>query len=189
MKTKHEELMENWQDASAVDMEEVKQEVLELHEIGELYSHSKTWKEEAFEDLAAAQKELANEAQNAIDCTKCSNCCTSFNCGEPKGDELKKIAEYLDEDPEEVAGKWTNGAKGRCPMLGDDGRCSVYEVRPSTCRKFPHLNGEANALKLLEMPGKCAKWCEDCPIMFHVGSNIVDAMEEKAAARRGWTHW
>ena len=70
MKTKHEELMENWQDASAVDMEEVKQEVLELHEIGELYSHPKTWKEEAFEDLAAAQKELANEAQNAIDCTK-----------------------------------------------------------------------------------------------------------------------
>ena len=189
MKTKHEELMENWQDASAVDMEEVKQEVLELHEIGELYSHSKTWKEEAFEDLAAAQKELANEAQNAIDCTKCSNCCTSFNCGEPKGDELKKIAEYLDEDPEEVAGKWTNGAKGRCPMLGDDGRCSVYEVRPSTCRKFPHLNGEANALKLLDMPGKCASWCEGCPIMFHVCSNIVDAVEEKAAARRGWTHW
>jgi Fe-S-cluster containining protein len=29
----------------------------------------------------------------------------------------------------------------RCLFLGDDGRCTVYEKRPDTCRRFPAVMG------------------------------------------------
>lgn len=31
--------------------------------------------------------------------------------------------------------------KFMCPKLGDDGRCTIYETRPSTCRDFEPASG------------------------------------------------
>jgi len=92
-------------------------------------------------------KELHEEAFQKIDCTNCANCCKTisplvtekdsrriarhFNMGV---DEFK--TQYLEKDRE---GDWL--IKGLpCPFLGEDDKCTIYDVRPKDCREYPHAN-------------------------------------------------
>jgi len=132
-------------------------------------------------DCDAIQNELHAEAVKAVDCTLCGNCCTAFNCGPPEEEELTAIAEYLQEPPDAVVAKWTDGGHGRCPMLGADGRCTIYEVRPEVCRRYPPTKECAVIYKGERM----AYHCSVCPIVYHIGRNIVRRLKEKAAVRKG----
>lgn len=38
-------------------------------------------------------------------------------------------------------------ASGRCPLLTDEGRCSVYAARPYNCRRFACLREPGEALE------------------------------------------
>ena len=42
---------------------------------------------------------------------------------------------------------------GSCIFLGGDNRCSVYELRPDTCRRYPFIVGEGFILVSLSCPG------------------------------------
>ena len=51
-----------------------------------------------------------------------------------------------------------------CPFLGSDNRCSIYEDRPSDCRRFPYTDEDV----LLKRPTPTLKNSSFCPITFFV---------------------
>lgn len=85
-------------------------------------------------------------------CFNCGGCCrffrVSFYLGEldtqPGGWVPAALTTPV--TPFLVAMKGTETGQGRCIALGDDGRCTIYQQRPSTCREFPAFleNGEIN---------------------------------------------
>ncbi|MDW8035330.1 MAG: YkgJ family cysteine cluster protein [Candidatus Korarchaeum sp.] len=42
---------------------------------------------------------------------------------------------------------------GSCVFLSGDGKCSIYELRPDTCRRYPFIVGEGFILVSLSCPG------------------------------------
>ena len=51
-----------------------------------------------------------------------------------------------------------------CPFLGADNYCSIYEDRPSDCRRFPYSDEDV----FLKRPKLTLKNSTFCPIVFHV---------------------
>lgn len=84
---------------------------------------------------------LRGERAAAVPCGDCSACCTSSQFVHIEPDEHEALAhipsELLFPAPRLPQGHVLLGydAHGRCPMLVD-GRCSIYEHRPRTCRAY-----------------------------------------------------
>ncbi len=76
-------------------------------------------------------------------CAGCGACCrhfrVSFYHGEldtqPGGCVPAELTTWI--TPFRACMKGTEAGAGRCVALQDDGRCSIYEHRPSVCREFP----------------------------------------------------
>lgn len=99
------------------------------------------------DDLDNVFETLHNKAFEIIDCLKCANCCRTTS---PifEQEDLGRIAQYLklsvgdfiqqylhmDEDGDFVL----NGSP--CAFLQPDNTCSIYEVRPTACREYPHTD-------------------------------------------------
>jgi len=90
---------------------------------------------------------LHNEAFSKINCLDCANCCKNHS---PtfKATDLKRISRFLgiketqlierylqlDEDNDFVL------QKSPCTFLNTDNTCSIYEVRPSDCARYPYTD-------------------------------------------------
>jgi Fe-S-cluster containining protein len=93
-------------------------------------------------------RRIAEGIEEQIDCTQCANCCKVATTTVTERDAGKlarflriKPARFLEDyttnDPQEgVILKRTREAG--CVFL-DGTTCTVYEARPETCQKFPHL--------------------------------------------------
>jgi Fe-S-cluster containining protein len=57
-----------------------------------------------------------------------------------------------------------------CPFLGTDNRCSIYDVRPSDCERFPYTNEDV----LLNRPRITLKNATFCPAVFFVLEKLLD---------------
>ncbi len=91
--------------------------------------------------------DLHEEAFSKIDCLQCAGCCKTIS-PRFKSPDLVRIAKYLgmkqgemidtylrlDEDGDYVV------KKSPCPFLGADNYCSIYEVRPRDCEKYPYTD-------------------------------------------------
>jgi uncharacterized protein len=88
--------------------------------------------------MAAA---LAGEQAADVPCGTCTGCCTAsqfVHIGPEEHDTLARIpAELLFPAPRLPQGHVLLGydERGHCPMLAD-GRCTIYEHRPRTCRTY-----------------------------------------------------
>ena len=51
-----------------------------------------------------------------------------------------------------------------CPFLGSDNRCTIYEIRPSDCARFPYTDEDV----IIKRPKLTLKNASFCPITFHV---------------------
>lgn len=51
-----------------------------------------------------------------------------------------------------------------CPFLGADNFCSIYEERPSDCRRFPYTDEDV----ILKRPNLSLKNASFCPITYLV---------------------
>jgi Fe-S-cluster containining protein len=91
--------------------------------------------------LSAMQAALRGDADAGVPCGTCTACCTSSQfvpIGPDETDTLAHIpAELLFPAPRLAKGHHLLGydEHGHCPML-TDGRCSIYEHRPRTCRTY-----------------------------------------------------
>jgi hypothetical protein len=91
--------------------------------------------------LSAMQAALRGEADAEVPCGSCTACCASSQFVPIGPDETETLAhipaKLLFPAPRLPEGHVLLGydERGHCPMLVD-GRCSIYEHRPRTCRSY-----------------------------------------------------
>jgi Fe-S-cluster containining protein len=114
---------------------------------------------------------LHNEAFAEINCLTCAACCKNYS-PRFKTPDVKRISKhlgmkesefidtYLDVDEEgDFVVKSTP-----CPFLGADNFCSIYEVKPSDCVRFPYTDEDV----LIKKKKLTLKNASFCPIVYYV---------------------
>lgn len=119
---------------------------------------------------------LNEEAFEKIDCLTCANCCKNYS-PRFKTPDIKRIANYLkmkegsfietylrlDEDGDFVV------KKTPCPFLQGNNACSIYEVRPGDCRRFPYADEDV----FIKRPQLTQKNSTFCPITYFVLEKLI----------------
>jgi Fe-S-cluster containining protein len=123
--------------------------------------------------------DLHEKAFERIDCLQCARCCKRYS-PRFKMPDIKRISKTLqltetdfikkylryDEDGDYVA------ISAPCPFLGDDNKCSVYEDRPSDCKRFPYTDEDV----ILKRPQLTQKNSEFCPIVVSVLEGLMEKL-------------
>ncbi len=118
---------------------------------------------------------LHEEAFSKIDCLSCAQCCKNYS-PRFKQPDIKRIAKVLrmkegdftqqylrlDEENDYVV------KSAPCPFLGADNYCSIYEDRPSDCRRYPYTDEDV----LLKRIPLTLKNSTSCPAVF----SVLDAL-------------
>ena len=116
-------------------------------------------------------QELHEEAFEKVDCLTCAACCKNYS-PRFKTPDIKKLSAHLgmkegafiekylklDEEGDYVV------KSSPCPFLGADNFCSVYENRPSDCRRFPYTDEDV----LLKRKALTLKNVTFCPAVYYV---------------------
>lgn len=129
-------------------------------------------------ELDTEVKQLHDEAFEQIDCLSCANCCKTTPAMVTKSD-AKKIAAHLGIPPktfikkyliEDIVGGYVF-SRVPCVFLGEDHKCSIYEVRPQACRRYPHTDESGFGRR----PKLNAANTVVCPAVYH----IVEQLKSK----------
>lgn len=121
--------------------------------------------------------DLHEEAFEKVDCLQCANCCKNFS-PRFKTPDVKRIAKHLrmkesvfietylkvDEEGDFVV------RSSPCPFLGADNYCSIYEERPSDCRRFPYTDEDV----LIKRQALTLKNTSFCPITYYVVEKLME---------------
>lgn len=114
---------------------------------------------------------LHEAAFQEVDCLSCGACCKNYS-PRFKTPDIKRISRHLkmkessfidqylrlDEDGDYVV------KQSPCPFLGADNYCSIYEVRPSDCSRFPYTDEDV----LIKRKQITLKNVTFCPAVFSV---------------------
>ncbi len=120
--------------------------------------------------------ELHEAAFSRVNCLSCAACCKNYS-PRFKTPDIKRIARYLgmkegqfveaylvlDEENDYVV------KSKPCPFLGADNFCSIYEVRPSDCERFPYTDEDV----FIKRPHLTQKNASFCPIVYFVLENLI----------------
>lgn len=120
--------------------------------------------------------DLHEEAFAKVDCLQCANCCKNYS-PRFKTPDIKRIAKHLkmkegvfietylrlDEDGDYVV------KSKPCPFLGSDNYCTIYEVRPSDCERFPYTDEDV----FVRRPALTQKNSTFCPITYYVLERLI----------------
>ena len=119
---------------------------------------------------------LHEEAFEKIDCLTCANCCKNYS-PRFKTPDVKRISRHLkmresdfiekylrvDEDGDYVVRSLP------CPFLGSDNFCTIYDERPSDCRRFPYTDEDV----LIKRQTLTLKNSTFCPITYYVLEKLI----------------
>jgi Fe-S-cluster containining protein len=124
-----------------------------------------------YNKMLKALPDLHEEAFSKIDCLECANCCKNYS---PtfKTPDIKRISKLLrmkegdfvetylllDKDNDYVV------KSSPCPFLGEDNACSIYDDRPSDCKRYPYTDEDV----LLNRIPLTLKNATVCPATFVV---------------------
>lgn len=119
---------------------------------------------------------LHEEAFSKINCLDCAACCKNYS-PRFKTPDIKRISKYLKLKEGEFIEKYlTLDVEGDyvvkskpCSFLGADNFCSIYEVRPSDCNRFPYTNEDV----LLKRPAITLKNASFCPAVYFVLEKLI----------------
>ncbi len=123
--------------------------------------------------------DLSEEAYEKVDCLQCAACCKNYS-PRFKTPDIKRISKvlgmkegafiekYLQLDEE---GDYVVNTKP-CPFLGSDNYCSIYEDRPSDCKRFPYADEDV----ILKRPQLTLKNSTFCPITFYVLESLLQKL-------------
>ena len=132
-------------------------------------------------------RRIAEDIEEQIDCTQCANCCRVASVSVTERD-VERLARYLRISPAKFVADYTaesdeeglllrRGPDAACIFLsGND--CTVYEARPDTCQRFPHLVRGAGSIAS-RMWQFIDRACY-CPIVY----NSMEAFKEELKFRR-----
>ncbi len=120
--------------------------------------------------------DLNEAAYEKINCLNCAACCKNYS-PRFKTPDIKRISKHLDMKEGVFIEKYLNLDEDGdyvvntkpCPFLGDDNYCSIYEVRPSDCARFPYTDEDV-ILKRVPLTLKNSTFC---PIVYYVLEELV----------------
>jgi Fe-S-cluster containining protein len=120
---------------------------------------------------------LNEEAFAKIDCLQCANCCKNYSPRVTPPD-IKRISKYLGMKEGDFKEKYLvvdedgdNVMKTKpCPLLAEDNSCTVYDVRPSDCARFPYMDDDF----MLKRQPMALKNSTFCPITYYVIEKLID---------------
>jgi uncharacterized protein len=124
--------------------------------------------------------QLHEEAFERVDCLQCAACCKNYS-PRFKTPDVKRISKHLgmkesvfietylrvDEDGDFVV------KSTPCPFLGADNFCSIYNVRPSDCERFPYTDEDV-IIKRQKLTLTNASFC---PITFYVLEKLSSTLK------------
>jgi uncharacterized protein len=121
---------------------------------------------------------LHKEAFEKNDCLSCAACCKNYS-PRFKTPDIKRISKHLRMRESEFIDTYLNVdnegdfvvKSTPCPFLGSDNYCSIYEVRPSDCARFPYTDEDV-LIKRQQLTLKNASFC---PITFYVLKKLSEA--------------
>lgn len=121
--------------------------------------------------------DLHEEAFEKIDCLQCANCCKGYS-PRFKTPDIKRISRHLRLRESEFIDQYLKldqegdyvTRSAPCPFLGADNYCSIYEVRPSDCARFPYTNEDV----LLKRPQLSLKNSTFCPAVYYVFERLME---------------
>ncbi len=156
-----EELLHNWEKKSADHLKQYKQFL------------NRADKNKVLKALPG----LHEEAFEKIDCLECANCCKNYS-PRFKTPDIKRIARhlkmkegdfidtylYIDNEGDYVL------KQKPCPFLGAGNYCSIYQVRPSDCHRFPYTDEDV----LLKRQQLTLKNSGFCPIVYFVLEKLIE---------------
>ena len=127
--------------------------------------------------------DLHEEAFTHIDCLKCANCCKNYS-PRFKHTDIRRIAKHLQMKEGEFIEKYLHmddegdyvTKSAPCPFLGNDNYCSIYEVRPSDCERFPYTDEDI----LLKRPNITQKNSTFCPIVYFVLEKLIGSTDKNS---------
>ena len=133
-------------------------------------------------EVLSRQQDIHEEAFNKVDCLSCANCCKNYS-PRFKTPDVKRISKLLglregvfietylkeDEDGDFVL------QKTPCPFLGSDNFCSIYEDRPSDCRRFPYTDEDV----LVKRAPLTLKNSSFCPITYYTLERLMQDIPQR----------
>ena len=127
--------------------------------------------------MLRALPDLHEQAFSKIDCLACANCCKNYS-PRFKQPDITRIARRLRIKEGTLIQKYLKlDSEGDfvvqsspCPFLGPDHFCSIYEDRPSDCRRYPYTDEDV----LLKRVSLTLKNATVCPAVF----NVLEALEK-----------
>ena len=115
--------------------------------------------------------QLHEEVFACTDCLECANCCSTTGPLFTNID-IGRIAKHLRIKPSEFTEKYLRIDEDKdyvlqqvpCAFLGEDNRCSIYDVRPKACREFPHTD----RIKQYQILDLTQKNVTVCPAVYEI---------------------
>jgi uncharacterized protein len=123
--------------------------------------------------------DLHEKAFEQIDCLRCARCCKQYS-PRFKMPDIKRISKTLQLSETDFIKKYLRydeegdyvAVSAPCPFLGEDNRCSVYEDRPSDCKRFPYTDEDV----ILKRPRLTQKNSTFCPIVVSVLEGLLEKL-------------
>ena len=131
-------------------------------------------------------RRIAVEIEEQIDCTQCANCCRVATAKVTERD-IERLAKYLRLKPARVMADFVveseeeghvlrRDKKTGCVFLSGN-ECTVYDARPESCQRFPHVvrgNGSL-ASRMWEFVDRASY----CPIVYNSLEAFKDELDFK----------
>lgn len=131
-------------------------------------------------------RRIAEEIEDSIDCLACANCCRVATAKVTERD-VERLSKYLRLKPARFLTDFTveseeegvvlkRDKKTGCVFLNGN-ECTVYDARPDSCQKFPHVvrgNGSI-ASRMWELIDRACY----CPIVYNSLEAFKDEMDFK----------
>ena len=131
-------------------------------------------------------RHIAQGIEDEIDCTTCANCCRVSTVTITDRD-VERLARYLRVSAARFVSDYTAESQDegrilrRTPEAGcvflDGNDCTVYDARPDTCQRFPHMVRGAGSIasRMWQFADRACY----CPIVY----NSLEAFKEELGFR------
>jgi len=127
-----------------------------------------------YDELDSQFSKLHKELFANYDCSKCANCCRTYNVVLDK-DEVKKISKFLKTTESEFMTKYlvladTDDEKQYkfkhkpCSFLDNDGRCQIEDCKPNNCKDYPFTDQPDRLLSMFSVIDHASV----CPVVFEI---------------------
>jgi Fe-S-cluster containining protein len=162
----HEALLSDWQENAKKHDEEN-------------YWFLRSLKQKSGKKVDRLALELHREAFSIVDCTKCANCCRTLRpvftdqdidriAGHLRMARDEFLATYLERNEEQDRYRTQTTP---CPFLGEDNRCTIYDVRPEKCQGYPFTDKPDFAFSTVNHANNALV----CPAVFY----LVEQMKRR----------